>query len=248
MEILQTIQTAEISLTITVDNVDLFDSQDVYAEFFRYWSFTFIDTIQPTAGHATVYNDFVTAWRRFIVLHGADLAKAVQAAASVYNPLHNYDMQETGANGERRGQTTTTTTPHGKITNTAEQSGTLSDTVTQYASGLDSTENGVQTDKTVTIRTPTNYKTTTETSYAAGTDSETVTTHLNDQSATAAGTTISGADVATEHVLQRSGNIGVTTSQQMLQSEIELRMNLNLLQDFVRRFIQRYCICAGVYS
>lgn len=38
------------------------------------------------------------------------------------------------------------------------------------------------------------------------------------------------------HTIKKSGNIGVTTSQQMLQSELDLR-NYNLIQDVMKRFV-----------
>lgn len=38
------------------------------------------------------------------------------------------------------------------------------------------------------------------------------------------------------------GNIGVTTSQQMLESEIELRTRYNIYEIITREFIERYCL------
>lgn len=49
----------------------------------------------------------------------------------------------------------------------------------------------------------------------------------------------------TMHKFTRSGNIGVTTNQQMVESEISLRMKVNLLQDFVKGFITKYCCYLG---
>lgn len=235
-----------MDLKITVDNIDIYDSDSVYAELYRYWSYTFVDVIQPTAGHATVYNDFAAAWALFIEQHGEDLLKAVQAVNATYNPLSNYDMIEKGANGERRGNITSTTTPSGKTTQTSTQSGSVTDTTTMYESGLDSTGDGVQVSKTSNTRTPTTYRTTNETTYGTGTKTDVSTVHTNDQSASAGSESITGANVASEHVLTRSGNIGVTTSQQMLQAELDLRANVNLLENFVKRFINKYCILVGV--
>lgn len=49
----------------------------------------------------------------------------------------------------------------------------------------------------------------------------------------------------TMHKFTRSGNIGVTTNQQMIDAEIVLRMKTNLLQDFVKGFIIKYCCYLG---
>lgn len=214
----------------------------------RYYSWYFLDLVDPSSGHAFVYNHFVDAWHQYITDKGGNLLRAYQAMLASYDPLHNYDMTEQAADGTRKSMDTQTTTPHGKITQTSEQSGTLTDTTTQFASGLDSTGDGVQTGKTTTTRTPTTYKTTNETTYGSGTDSVQTTSRANDQTASADGHTITGADVASEHYLTRSGNIGVTTSQQMLQSEITLRMTDSMLEDFVIRFIGKYCICTGVFA
>lgn len=57
-------------------------------------------------------------------------------------------------------------------------------------------------------------------------------------------TTTTHADVNRE--LKRSGNIGVTTSQQMIQSEIELR-KFNLKHDIITQFINEYTYMGGCY-
>ena len=49
----------------------------------------------------------------------------------------------------------------------------------------------------------------------------------------------------TMHKFTRSGNIGVTTNQQMLEAEIALRQKTNLLQDFIKGFIIKYCCYLG---
>ena len=51
--------------------------------------------------------------------------------------------------------------------------------------------------------------------------------------------------VQTERILERSGNIGVTTSQQMIEAELELRVRTNLLAVLIADF--RREICVGVW-
>lgn len=53
--------------------------------------------------------------------------------------------------------------------------------------------------------------------------------------------TSSGSD-SLDHKLTRSGNIGVTTSQQMLESEIKLRLTNNFLRYVVDGFMSEYTI------
>ena len=45
----------------------------------------------------------------------------------------------------------------------------------------------------------------------------------------------------TEHIFERHGNIGVTTSQQMLQSEIDLRLNFNFFDVLFDLIIKELC-------
>lgn len=243
--ILSALEDAEMDMSITVAGVTLYSSAAVYAEMARYFSYIFYDVVHPDAGHGYVYNDYKTAWGLWITLHGDDLKRAYDASKEQYDPLHNYDMVEQGATGERTGKQTTTTTPHGKITTDVTLSGTMQTDTTLYKSGVDSSGDGVQTDKQTTVETPTTRKTTTETTYAAGTDSQIATEHTHDQSATADGHTITGADKAQEHYLTRAGNIGVTTSAQLLLGETQLREQLRLLENFVRDFMGKHCVYGG---
>lgn len=54
-----------------------------------------------------------------------------------------------------------------------------------------------------------------------------------------------GYSTADIHKLTRSGNIGVTTSQQMIESELKLRL-ANLTDMWVDGFIKKYCVFLGV--
>lgn len=195
-------------------------------------------------GAGSPWVSFNVDWTLYNNIYKEDLDRALKALYSTYDPISNYDMLEEGADGERKAQTTSTTTPHGKITTDVTLSGTLQTDTTLYKSGVDSSGDGVQTDKSSTVETPTSRKTTTETTYGTGTDSEIKQQSQNDQTATAAGTTLTGLDTGREHVLSRKGNIGVTTSQQMITSEMELRRQDFILQ-YIRRFIAYHCSYVG---
>lgn len=194
----------------------------------------------PYDGSGNAWAEFQAQWLLYNGVYAGELERALDALDASYNPISNYDMVEQGADGERKAKNTTTVTPHGKITQTTEVTGTMETATSMYQSGVDSTGDGVLTDKQVAINTPTNRKNTTETTYAAGTDSTTETTSDNDKSASAGSHTLTGLDRGSEHVLTRSGNIGVTTSQQMIESELELRRQ-EYIKDYVNRFIGYHC-------
>ena len=139
-----------------------------------------------------------------------------------YDPISNYDMIEQAADGKRLDSGTSTTTPSGTSTNTNSL----------YRTGINSSGDGVLTDKTVNEQTYTDAQT------------ETAIEPDNTQTMDFDGQTKTGYHEANEHYMKRSGNIGVTTTQQMAESEIELRKH-DLLLEFVTRFIERHCYYAG---
>ena len=49
-------------------------------------------------------------------------------------------------------------------------------------------------------------------------------------------------DETTTRSRREYGNIGVTTSQQMLEAEVELRTKYNIYEIITREFIERYCV------
>ena len=116
----------------------------------------------------------------------------------------------------------------------------LTNTETDQIQGFDSsdwndankkTSVGSGSDTTTETGTDTNTKTGTDTMAYAGTDTDT-----NVQS---------GTDTATRnYTLTRSGNIGVTTSQQMAQSERDLR-NFSAVVEFAHGLVNELTI--GVY-
>lgn len=110
-------------------------------------------------------------------------------------------------------------------------------TFTQRITTTDTTyKQGTQETETETF---TNRQTETETAYDDLTDTRTI-TNGNTMSGNNSAGSVSNAHEVTEHFLERSGNIGVTTSQQMIESEIELRYKYNLWYMFIREFITRY--------
>lgn len=160
-----------------------------------------------------------------------------------YNPLNNYDMIEQGTDNVDRLQSetderdTTDATDRKRVDNRADtETATNKQTINTHAitSGTNSAENYI---------TPFNSgNTDISQGSSAGTRSvndntgDTITEDNRDRGTTGLETeslsnkrTESGSKGSTEkgktdHTLTRSGNIGVTTSQQMLQAELDLRV------------------------
>lgn len=197
----------EYHFEIVVDNVQLYDSATVYAELCRYATYTYIDV-------AATITSFAARWGQWVTQQGHDLKCTYDALRQAYDPLSNYDMTETQAEGTARDTDTDTTTPTGTTTMTTNTD----------RWGYDSSA-GVPTDQTTATQSYTDYNVATD--------------KAHDNTLTVG--TLSGAYNETrEHELSRSGNIGVTTSQQMLQSEIDLRQQ-DILATFCRRFIEKWC-------
>ena len=198
---------AEYDFSITVDGVQLYTAPDVYHELCRFATYTYI-SVDATVGGLS------DRWAAWIRQQGGDLKRAYDALHQEYDPLANYDMTETQAEGVARDSDTDTTTPNGTTTTTT----------TANRWGYDSRD-GVPVDST-----------TAEQSYQ-GYHVDTEKTHDNTLSA---GTLAGGFNETREHELTRKGNIGITSSQQLALAEIELRQQ-DLLARFVERFVEKWC-------
>ena len=175
-----------------------------------------------------IYNRFGVKWK-----------KLFDAINTQYNPLENYDMTQERTpdlTHEDTYDVTDERTPDitredtfdtidertADLTNT--ENGTFSKNVNSESSvyGFNSTSanpsGDVDGDETTTITDHTNAETGTDTNTKTGTITNTET---GTDTTTKSGT-ITTTETGTE-TLTRHGNIGVTTSQQMLESEFEVR-------------------------
>lgn len=134
-------------------------------------------------------------------LHITKWNKLYNTLSLVYNPISNYDMTETEEiSGENANTLSRTGTIGTQSSETATGSGTGSTDSDIYGFNSSSAVNDSTVDTT-----------TSNTNSASG--STTTTNNLTD--------TTNGTN-STERTLTRSGNIGVTTSQQMIQAERDL--------------------------
>lgn len=169
-----------------------------------------------------------------------------------------------GTEGTTTGKTTDTSTISNVTTERTKDEGTTGNTnnVSAYDSstlvGHDSSSGTVTNERTVTTNNNVTHGgdvATTATSSSTVTNDTTDTTtntgtvkNENGETFTRNLTTTESGNIKdtdnttdnTEHTLTRSGNIGVTTSQQMLESEINLRVKNQLVYYVVELFVSQY--------
>ena len=224
-------------------------STAIIDQMIRYATWWYTDLMADPANPETddqIVAAFVAQWAAYRDDTASNLGRMLDVMAAAYDPLSNYDMTEQSADGRRDARRTQTMTPSGETSTVTSHTGSETQTSTIYQAGVDSVGDGVQTDKQVTQRDPASL-TDTQTTRYTNAKTETVTKSDNDQTATADGHTLTGLDQATEHVLTRKGNIGVTTSQQMAESELNLR-KVQLLRDYVGTFVRQVAYGLGVIS
>lgn len=173
--------------------------------------------------------DILSRWELYNHLHLNGLSRAYLAITAEYNPIHNYDMNETSTDEINDGTTTETRTTD--ITDTAETSVNVNTTATTSPNTTNT--HSVNTYETGTTMRPeyTDSETgsTTTTTNASGEDNKSTGTNKTNGTVTSktehTPVTIDGmsGDRVEKHTVNRSGNIGVTTSGTMVTEELELR-------------------------
>lgn len=185
--------------------------------------------------------------------------KLVSVVQAEYNPIDNYNMTEsstdtrspdlthmltlntTSAMTDTRktdttgSSTTTTNTKINQIRTTQETPENMSETTTHSVNPFDNT--GSATDYEDTTTQSGSRKV--EESYSGDADTQdqsvagtSTTTNSGGTTTTQSGSntqTETGTDT-TDHTLTRKGNIGVTTSQQMLEAELKLAEKMNIFK------------------
>lgn len=212
--------TLQISVNneILADNATILDLWILRQDYF-YNQSKLHHVVNPETGEELQGGYIFSEWGKFIARNGVNLYRAIEAMRAEYNPIDNYNMTEQGADGEKIDNVRTT--PHGKITNTT----------TPYQTGINSTGNGAQTGKSTTETTYTNADSETE-------HDNTLSIPDND------GGTVTGFHTGKQHYFKRSGNVGTTQTQTMIENEILLRKH-DLIAEFVKRFFDEYCYYVG---
>ena len=147
----------------------------------------------------------------------SSFARVWSAVNLEYNPIENYDRQEDETTtGTRQHSGQDVTTGSNSDTRTVSDSGSVQNKIAGFdASALVDHDSG--------------------TSSRSGTDSTTGT----DRTELTHGEKIADAGTRTSRI---HGNIGVTTSQQMLESELDLVPRLNFYRYLAEEFKRRFCI------
>ena len=147
----------------------------------------------------TTYKVYEHSWQRLYT-----------ALTSEYNPINNYSMTESGED---------TRTNTGTQSTSGERSGSETETpnLTNTTTGENNSSGGLYGfNSAESVPSDTTHGTNTNTNTQSGT----VNTNTSD---TTASTRTDDLTEKNTHTFERSGNIGVTTSQQMIESELELR-------------------------
>lgn len=217
----------------------------------------FPTTQQETTSAITQLTNYCTIFAR---TYQTKYNKLLATEKLEYDPIENYSMTESGTDV----RTPDLTNSMSSSSNTTE-SGTETRTpnlVTDVTSSSNSSETGTNTSATVTGVTTydntadfinqnkgtdnTNSETTAENTVTQKTtasgNEDTSTSRTNENTATEK-TTTTGTEKTT-HEFKRSGNIGVTTSQQMIQSEREVA-DFSALAQFVADIAN--IICLSIY-
>lgn len=142
----------------------------------------------------------------FLKAHYHEFNRIYNAVNAEYNPIENYSMTETMNKTRESEETTTERTMSGEKINTNVESGELV-VVNENSESTIDTDNLKLSDTSTTTTTPNDYTRTNTESYNNYKNTETV-THETPETE--------------NYTLTRSGNIGVTTSQQMILSQFEL--------------------------
>lgn len=173
---------------------------------------------------------------------GAAASRALAAFNAAYDPLENYDRREEGSESHTISESGSETNAHhkGTKTSTGEEVVTTpraQSKSTNYKLAFDSgsevetdatVTEGVQGTDTVSRDSTKNFVTQTDI------DGSTYDKDVREFTDRETDDTLSFTDRRTH------GNIGVTTSQQMIESELELRKR-NLIYDYMSMFVNEFC-------
>lgn len=174
---------------------------------------------------------FIDLWNTYRYLTERNFYRMMSAWLTDYNPLDNYNSKELNITLNSDGVTTTTRTPDEEH-----------NTVTASATEDNATENYITTDDTATPRLENKLEnkggtvTTDDMIYTVETDSK-------ETSVTFEGVTYTADEVHIEK-RNKSGNIGITKSTDMLLDEISARMK-DLVCEYLDHFVHEYFYYVG---
>lgn len=212
-----------------VENNLLIDGKlvkDYFNRLYGNWTVMAIDT-----------EDFINLWNLHNSIESFNLYKMIDAFNSEYDPISNYDsnIREEWVKGKQE-----TTNNYGAST-TTNNYGVTKATSTLGATATTQINSETTADNTVDYKNRTksqiNGDSVTNTNQADAREDSTTTNAREDKT-----TTESYTDM---RIFTQKGNIGVTTSQQMIQSSLELyKQNPTLY--YLDNFVKKYCYYSEV--
>lgn len=159
---------------------------------------------------------------------GNSISHIYKALFAEYNPINNYEVTESGTDNRQMSDNTTDTI----------NKETTDNTTTDFDSDTSNTINNEIKKSGFNVANPVTDTTETNTEVGNTTNNETVERSGTESHTGQSDKTVSETNT---HTFQRSGNIGVTTSQQMIESEIQLRKN-EFWKIFIDKFVNLYLL------
>lgn len=193
-------------------------------EHYSEWQYTMFYIDSRYNSHSNPIANFTRKWLDYKSENIENWKRICVAYSLDYNPIHNYDRVEDGTNNNNG-----TVASSNNSTNTFEQ---LNDTTTTHDYNPNNAD-GICTEYYATT-----YDDTTNPKLASKNNMkgvEQTTTNSGKTQTTYANTANTEQSSNSDHHLEVRGNIGVTTTQQMIESEMNLR-KFNLLQYIIDGF------------
>lgn len=227
---------------------DMKDSSIVYYEYYSQdvltklineyaeWSFVF-NNIPSRYTYQEPYLYLLGLWVDFKADNMQNWQRIAAAYNSVYNPIHNYDRTEQEDYDKTSGYTNTDSYDNYSVTSKPADS-TVTHVIGSDNNGLTTTtQSTTYNDDTLVdkLKNTTQGTETTTTSYANGNTTTYAGTHT---------LTNNSNEKLNNRNLRVSGNIGVTTTQQMINAEIELR-KVDMLEKILSDFAREHLVLLG---
>ena len=207
----------------------------------------------------TVDTSLDFAWYKYTAATAADFWKAYNTMLETYVPINNYDMTETTTTERHDGtvtRTRATDAAHNTIITAIEQDitvdttadGTNKPTTKHYTTTYDSAATNRLASYDETTGKSTQHTTTAPNKNTSTVSDDLTETHTESHTPTSA--TVNGSSITADYIEgithSKSGNAGVTSTQELITAELILRTK-TVLYEYIQRFIDRYTfLCGGV--
>lgn len=244
LEEISKFQDVDLNLVVEIDDGETTTQKEIFTNdmlnFFMQNVYGKRILIKDCDSLADAYASFVDYFTYYKTIFQDDLNKIYNAWITDYNPLENYDRQENSSTDLLHGEKHTISgSGQHSLSKTDTASGTdttteiFKNTTEEYESGMNSSATYTPDRKTTNASLEDGNTTDflhgeTHTISESGSNSD----NKIDTASGTDKTTISG---------RTHGNIGVTTSQQMLQSEVDLRMKMQI-ENFVKLIVDNFTI------